>query len=181
MSPFRWSKFGGYLLAGLPILLPDGVTGNTPDSESPDRLRIMKRCPACGEVKPFQEFPVARRRRDGRASICLVCKRQMDKRYYKGNPEWFRERNQHRTDQNKRKLVEYLRRHPCVDCGEANILVLEFDHRDGKPKNYPTNMIWQRTWNTVLKEIQKCDVRCSNCHTIITRIRAKDWRISFPG
>ena len=42
----------------------------------------MKRCPTCGETKPLEEFAVAKRRKDGRASNCKVCKRAMDKAYH---------------------------------------------------------------------------------------------------
>jgi hypothetical protein len=64
------------------------------------------------------------------------------------------------------KVFEYLSVHPCVDCGESDPVVLEFDHRDATTKfRAVAQMIEARyAWSTILEEIEKCDVRCANCH-----------------
>lgn len=137
----------------------------------------MKICPACKTSKPLEEFPVSKRRADGRGSTCLVCKRVMDRDYYSRNTERFSERNKKLIATNKGLLVEYLSENPCVDCGETDILVLEFDHRDGNPEHRVSSLLGtSRTWSVILSEIEKCDVRCANCHTRVTRKRANDWR-----
>lgn len=62
-------------------------------------------------------------------------------------------------------LHEFLRSHPCVDCGQTDIVLLEFDHIDPATKTMPVGtMVGHRPWSTVLAEIQKCVVRCANCH-----------------
>ncbi len=69
-----------------------------------------------------------------------------------------------------RDYVEiYKSTHPCVDCGEADPRVLEFDHREGTTKNFIIGqIISKRSFSDSLKdlidEIAKCDVRCANCH-----------------
>ena len=47
---------------------------------------------------------------------------------------------------------------------------LEFDHRERSEKRYNvTKMVdLRKTWSEILAEIEKCDVRCSNCHRIRT-------------
>jgi hypothetical protein len=60
-------------------------------------------------------------------------------------------------------LVEYLRSHPCVDCGETDVVVLTFDHHYAKRFNIGASMR-RLKWETILKEIGKCCVRCANCH-----------------
>jgi hypothetical protein len=59
----------------------------------------------------------------------------------------------------------HLRAHPCVDCGEANIIVLEFDHI-GDDKHFSISDAVRHGYSmTKLKnEIAKCEVRCANCH-----------------
>ena len=60
-------------------------------------------------------------------------------------------------------LNEYLKTHPCVVCGENDPLVLEFDHLDNKKYNV-SKMRQSYNWETILKEISKCQVLCANCH-----------------
>src|SRR5213592_3239392 len=60
-------------------------------------------------------------------------------------------------------LVAYLSKHPCVDCGEDDPIVLEFDHLRDK-KFAISAGLQSRPWQDVLDEIAKCDVVCANCH-----------------
>ena len=72
-------------------------------------------------------------------------------------------------------MLEYLLEHPCVDCGIANPLVLTFDHVRGEKRGDVARLINSSlSWNTILAEIEKCVVRCFNCHMIKTA-KEKDW------
>lgn len=58
-----------------------------------------------------------------------------------------------------------MKSNPCVDCGENDILVLEFDHVRGEKKfNISTRIATSTRWETIKSEIDKCEVRCANCH-----------------
>lgn len=60
----------------------------------------------------------------------------------------------------------YLLEHPCVDCGESDVRVLEFDHRDPSEKSGSiSRMVGDRCGiERIAAEVEKCDVRCANCH-----------------
>src|SRR6266699_6479194 len=74
-------------------------------------------------------------------------------------------------------LHEYLSTHPCIDCSRNNILVLEFDHVHGSKKaNVAAMARDERPWSTIQAEINKCEVRCANCHRIKTLDRIGSWR-----
>lgn len=63
----------------------------------------------------------------------------------------------------------FLLENPCVDCGNEDIRVLEFDHIRGKKRLGVAVMVNQGyTLDTIKSEISKCEVRCRNCHTIKT-------------
>lgn len=74
---------------------------------------------------------------------------------------------------NKSFIAEYLKLHPCIDCGNNNIIVLDFDHLDASIKitevSYMVNSGW--SLENIIKEIAKCEVVCSNCHRIRTHNR----------
>lgn len=76
------------------------------------------------------------------------------------------------------KVVEYLRQHPCVDCGENNPIVLEFDHVNGD-KAFTIGNSLHLPWHVIEAEIEKCEVRCSNCHKIVTAERDKWHRLKI--
>jgi hypothetical protein len=60
-------------------------------------------------------------------------------------------------------LLEFFKTHPCVDCGERDPVVLEFDHlRDKSFAIGPS--LSRRGWQDILDEMKKCEVVCANCH-----------------
>ena len=93
----------------------------------------------------------------------------------KNSPE-YKKKHQERS---YAKLIAYLLEHPCVDCGEADPLVLDFDHVRGKKTLDVNRMInYRYGWNRILEEIEKCEVRCCLCHRRQTAIRGnfQRWR-----
>ena len=60
-------------------------------------------------------------------------------------------------------LIGYFADHPCVDCGESDPVVLEFDHLRDKEFDIGHALPY-RSWSSILAEIEKCDVVCRNCH-----------------
>lgn len=77
-------------------------------------------------------------------------------------------------ERNREYIDLFLSNHPCVDCGESDIVVLEFDHVKGAKIMAVVNAI-NRAWSIskLKKEIDKCEVRCANCHRRITNNRRK--------
>ena len=71
-----------------------------------------------------------------------------------------------RLRKEKRAVVdEHFSSHHCVDCGESDRIVLEFDHvRGTKYKDVSQMLIHNYSIEDVRKEIAKCEVRCANCH-----------------
>jgi len=66
-------------------------------------------------------------------------------------------------------IYEYLLRHPCVDCGNPDIRVLQFDHKGDKTNSVSALAQRNTSLPKIQQEIEKCDVRCANCHTIKTK------------
>lgn len=66
-------------------------------------------------------------------------------------------------------MLAYLSAHPCVDCGESDPVVLEFDHVRGEKCHNIGHMLADgKSWTRISGEIEKCEVRCANCHKRVT-------------
>lgn len=61
-------------------------------------------------------------------------------------------------------VLAYLAEHPCVDCGEDDVIVLEFDHLRDKTANVSALIAGASGVKRVFEEIAKCEVVCANCH-----------------
>ena len=91
------------------------------------------------------------------------------KQHYAENAEAHnKRRNDAKTryrERNRMYLVEHLRTHTCVDCGEADPIVLEFDHRAPENKEYSL-AYYSGTGCSVRQlrnEMDKYVVRCVRC------------------
>lgn len=81
------------------------------------------------------------------------------------------------NSENRKNLYHYLIEHPCVNCGNTNIICLEFDHVRGQKVNSISRLLSNcASWRTVETELSKCEVRCANCHRIKTGERGGFWR-----
>ena len=72
-------------------------------------------------------------------------------------------------------LVDSFKEVPCEDCGGTFPPVcMDFDHRDGEHKVGNISRLRKtHSFDTVLKEMCKCDVVCANCHRIRTKARGQ--------
>lgn len=129
----------------------------------------VQRCYACGRWKPLHEFSFRNRKTGERHGYCRPCQAAYRRDHYRRNRSAYIRRAvaqvKQRREEQVRLLHEYLREHPCVDCGGSDVGVLEFDHADGVRKEMDIGlMLGRRSWRAILEEIAKCDVRCANCH-----------------
>tara|TARA_R100000687_G_C6402313_1_gene142490 strand:- start:364 stop:858 length:495 start_codon:yes stop_codon:yes gene_type:complete len=144
---------------------------------------FVKKCGNCKKSKFKWEFNANRSRPDKLQSKCRECQHEYhNKKWYPAN------RDRHiqnvlknkevRRDKHYKKTVKKYLSKGCVDCGEKDIRILEFDHvRGGKKrigksgKEGVARLIHDGyKWETIEKEIAKCDVRCRNCH------KKKTWK-----
>ena len=128
----------------------------------------MRACTKCGEMKPLEAFPPIRRGEAKRQSWCRDCFAAYGRDYYRKNRDAQKTRLLKnvaaRRAEVRMKLIAYLQSHPCVDCGEADIVVLEFDHLENKLGDISKYAGGGRSWERIAAEIAKCEVRCVNCH-----------------
>lgn len=107
--------------------------------------------------------------------------------------KWYQDNKEHRKAQisarrNERRIAareficNYLQSHPCLDCGETDIVVLEFDHVRGEKKRTISLMVAEGyTIKSIQAEIEKCEVACANCHRRRTAQRAGHYRTGFES
>ena len=130
---------------------------------------LLYPCSACGQDKVAADFSFSDSTRRLLNSYCRTCHAAYRRAHYLANkPDYIRRaiaQVKARRVQNRRMVLDYLRTHPCVDCGLATPAALDFDHRDRKTKlSEVGKMMVSKRWPRVLAEIEKCDVRCVNCH-----------------
>lgn len=140
----------------------------------------MKTCSICHISKSLDSYNRHRSKKDGLQTHCRDCAHIRFRKYYQSNLQKQKavvlKRNRERKIQNQEDILNYLKSHPCVDCGETDYIVLEFDHVRGKKKGNISKMIGNNCWRTILGEIQKCDVRCANCHRRKTHKEQNNYR-----
>lgn len=141
----------------------------------------MKLCTRCGRRRSLKLFNRHKSRKDGYNPWCKSCNEEYLRRYFRINGSRMRSQvslsKQKRREVLQTNLIEYLIDHPCSDCGETNIILLDFDHIRGNKKASISKMLANGcSWANTLIEISKCVVRCTKCHRLVTAERNRDYR-----
>lgn len=137
-------------------------------------------------MKPRAAFARNLTKHDGRQTYCASCYNLRHRAYYAKNRRRMRKQiraaNQRRRHEVIRRFLEYLSDKECRDCGESDPLVLEFDHVRGKKVAEITRMIADGySWLRIRREIDKCEIRCANCHRRATARRGRFYRVTFAA
>ncbi len=137
------------------------------------------RCTRCGEWKQSDDFPTRAKGSAFLHSWCKACfttyKAERHQRNHEKEMRRIRRNQAATVSANRARALEYLLTHPCVDCGERDPVVLDFDHVHGDKIADVSVMIsngWP--WRKVEAEIAKCDVRCANDHRRVTKKRREE-------
>ncbi|MDQ5968894.1 MAG: hypothetical protein QG579_51 [Patescibacteria group bacterium] len=138
----------------------------------------MKICSKCKKEKTLLEFNFKSKILGLRNGQCKECTRLLIKNHYNKNKEYYLNKAKKRNFSVKLDVINFLQSffqdNPCVDCGENDITVLEFDHKGKIPKFRAVSSMVRNgfTLEKIKEEVSKCEVRCANCHR---RKTAKDF------
>lgn len=102
------------------------------------------------------------------------------KQHYLENKDYYKQKNKERRERLKPYLYRFVNRYKtfcgCIDCGyNANPFALQLDHVRGEKFKAISTMIGEcASISRIKDEIRKCEVRCANCHLIITHERRSE-------
>ena len=103
-------------------------------------------------------------------AYCRACQSSYLRDHYLRNTAAYSQRRlesgRRYRGRNRSYMIDFLATHPCVDCGETDPVVLDFDHIDRSTKEYEVSNVvrWGCSLERVKREIERCVVRCACCH-----------------
>jgi hypothetical protein len=142
----------------------------------------MKTCKKC--KLPKEDFRKSKKYLDGLDTYCKECRRIADKETYNknllGNRKAGLESKNKIRLRNRQFISDYLIGKSCIDCGENDPIVLEFDHFENKKENIAI-LIQNGSIKKIEAEINKCNIRCANCHRRKTAIDLGYYKTKIVG
>ena len=92
--------------------------------------------------------------------------RAAQREYARRNKEANKKRLKNQKERNREWFNAYREGLECIKCGESHIACLEFHHKKEDEKTYSVGQMVHAGYSLdkIKKEIEKCEVLCSNCH-----------------
>jgi len=127
-----------------------------------------KVCNHCGLEKDEAEFNWRYKALGIRNPACRDYHHAFNKDYYEGDAkerhlQQVKKRTEAAREAAREFVYQYLLRHPCEVCGEADPRVLEFHHVGAKDMAITRMVAGGWSSRRIQSEIDKCQVLCSNC------------------
>lgn len=97
-----------------------------------------------------------------------IAKRENGNIYYRRECKKCKQRYESKRVKSLFKFInEYKKKHSCIKCGFSDHRALQFHHpNDDKSEDVSTMCSHGYAKETIIKEINKCDLLCANCHAI---------------
>jgi hypothetical protein len=127
-----------------------------------------KKCTICKRCKFIKDFNKKKSSSDGHQPHCRECNRKSSRTYYHSNRKHHKkvtiERHKKQRNMLQKYVYDFLKVHSCVDCPENDPCCLDFDHQRDKKELISKMVSAGVALSTLIEEMNKCVVRCSNCH-----------------
>ena len=129
LDHFYYNVSGAYVGEYTPIFVHDVEWG----------VWLIKRCSKCKKYKFKWKYNKNRRKKDGLQHQCRPCQHEYhNKKWYPKNKDKrvkaVKDYKWRKREENYRRVVKEYFVKGCVDCGENNVRVLEFDHVRGRKR-----------------------------------------------
>lgn len=137
---------------------------------------ITKVCSKCKQSKEAipENFNRRSNQKDGLNYYCRECDHAKGKKFYDGHKAQIYEKEKRLKKAKRQWWVEFKQDLYCKECGESRWQCITFHHRDPKSKSFALGDAINRNLRkeSILEEIEKCDVLCANCHMVLHNIEA---------
>jgi len=154
-------------------------------------MQRIKKCYRCKKNITITGFNKNKAKKDNLQTSCKNCQRKLSRNYYELNKKRCIEvisiNKRRRALENYIEIITKYLNVPCTDCKKIyHPASMVFDHKVGSVKNIyknqGVNYLVRDGYSkkSIIEEIDKCDVRCQNCHFLKTSKDFKHWKeISF--
>lgn len=137
-------------------------------------------CNKCKLEKVITDFSFKNRVAGVRKTICKSCHSLYRKAHYLENKEKYILKAHKWNTKQKEILSQFiydrLSKSECIDCREKDIIVLEFDHQNNKKLGIAE---MYKNKYSIEAELNKCVVRCANCHRRKTAKAIGYWKLKM--
>jgi hypothetical protein len=125
-----------------------------------------KKCAKCCEIKPLDEFLWRNKSKNQKHSVCRICYKELRKKSYINNSDYYKNKSKKRRVEHSKLYEKYKKNSFCKICGENESACLDFHHIDSSIKDFSVSTMKYSSgsFETTMKEIEKCIILCANCH-----------------
>lgn len=98
----------------------------------------------------------------------------VNKRLSRVCKECYKRKSKSNYDKKISAVAEYKSNCGCAKCGDKRSYILEFHHIDPSKKDYTIANRARASLESIMSEIKKCVVLCSNCHQEFHHLERKE-------
>jgi len=127
---------------------------------------MTQKCRKCLEQKPLDFFAWRSEKKGKKGTICRDCHAVLRKEHYAANRDKYIAKAVKLKQKVQAFVTEYKSSRGCCCCPEKEPICLDFHHLDPAVKDKAIAFLVRSglSVRTLMKEIDKCVVICSNCH-----------------